>query len=336
MNKIPHTLTGESLTVVTSDFVPRAVPRSHPNWDKIVEVVTNGGSYEQLESLLDIPKAVVSFMEGSIRIEDRVVYYKDQVIDSALTKRILSFMEAGDPTLAKPLIAFFDRVMENPSRRAVQGLYEWLQNAKLPITPDGCILAFKIVRDDYMDCYTGKFDNSVGKTVQVARNEVDEDADRTCSYGLHFCSTEYLPHYGPSNQRVMVVKIDPADVVAFPRDYNTAKGRACKYLVVGEVPKDKAATFFKGSYVYVGFEGPVLAPDPQSEGTSSEPPFDYKAGERYRTRAGKILTVTKTLKSGEYGTHTCQMSDGFFRRPSGQFHGVGNGTSSYDLVERIG
>jgi hypothetical protein len=32
----------------------------------------------------------------------------------------------------------------------------------------------------------------------------------------------------------MVVKINPADVVAIPADYNNAKARACKYEVVAE------------------------------------------------------------------------------------------------------
>jgi hypothetical protein len=35
--------------------------------------------------------------------------------------------------------------------------------------------------------------------------------------------------------RTVIVKINPADVVSIPSDYNDAKGRACRYEVVGEV-----------------------------------------------------------------------------------------------------
>jgi hypothetical protein len=52
---------------------------------------------------------------------------------------------------------------------------------------------------------------------------------------LHFCSQEYLPHFGGSDSRVVIVKINPRDVVSIPTDYNNAKGRACRYEVIGEV-----------------------------------------------------------------------------------------------------
>jgi hypothetical protein len=32
----------------------------------------------------------------------------------------------------------------------------------------------------------------------------------------------------------MILKVNPADVVAIPADYNNTKGRACKYEVVAE------------------------------------------------------------------------------------------------------
>jgi hypothetical protein len=81
-------------------------------------------------------------------------------------------------------------------------------------------------------------DNSVGKIVEMERNEVDDNKDRTCSSGLHFCSLGYLSHFG--GERIMIVKINPRDVVSIPSDYNDTKGRACRYEVVGELNKEEA------------------------------------------------------------------------------------------------
>jgi hypothetical protein len=82
-------------------------------------------------------------------------------------------------------------------------------------------------------------DNSIGKIVEMERNEVDDNKDQTCSTGLHFCSQDYLPHFGNGyDSRVVILKINPADVVSIPSDYNNAKGRACKYEVVGEIGND--------------------------------------------------------------------------------------------------
>jgi hypothetical protein len=78
-------------------------------------------------------------------------------------------------------------------------------------------------------------DNSVGKTVEMERNTVDDNASNTCSTGLHFCSLSYLDHFGGSDSRVMVLKINPRDVVSIPADYNATKGRACRYEVIDEI-----------------------------------------------------------------------------------------------------
>jgi hypothetical protein len=124
-------------------------------------------------------------------------------------------------------------MMQNPSHRSVNELYGFLENNNLPITSDGHFLAYKRVRDDYRDVHSGTMDNSVGQVVTMSRNEVDDNANNTCSSGLHFCSQEYLASFG--GDRTVIVKINPADVVSIPTDYNNSKGRACRYLVVGEV-----------------------------------------------------------------------------------------------------
>lgn len=140
-----------------------------------------------------------------------------------------------------PFVKFMENLMLNPSKRAVDELYGFLEACNLPITPDGHFLAYKRVRNDYRDIYTGTMDNSVGNVLEMQRNAVDEDKDRTCSAGLHFCSKTYLPHFGcGGGSRVVVVKINPRDVVAIPSDYNNAKGRTCRYEVVDELPLDES------------------------------------------------------------------------------------------------
>jgi len=103
----------------------------------------------------------------------------------------------------------------------------------MPITPDGHFLAYKKVRANYKDVHSGTMDNSVGQIVEMERHEVDDNKDVTCSTGLHFCGMSYLSCFG--GDRTVIVKINPADVVAIPSDYNDAKGRACRYEVIGEL-----------------------------------------------------------------------------------------------------
>jgi hypothetical protein len=64
----------------------------------------------------------------------------------------------------------------------------------------------------------------------MARNAVDDRSEVTCSQGLHFCSQEYLKSF--SGDQIVVLKINPADVVSIPVDYNNTKGRCAAYQVI--------------------------------------------------------------------------------------------------------
>jgi hypothetical protein len=130
---------------------------------------------------------------------------------------------------------FVDNLYENPSYRAVNSLYEFLEHGGIPINSNGNFLVYKKVRKDYKDIHSGKFDNSVGQECSMPRFMVDENPDNTCSHGLHVCSYEYLPHFGGSFDRVVICEVNPKDVVAIPKDYNNTKMRVCKYKVIGEL-----------------------------------------------------------------------------------------------------
>ncbi len=140
---------------------------------------------------------------------------------------------------ADPVINFIENLMKNPSRGSVADLYGFLEACSLPITSDGYFLAYKKVRYDFKDIYSGKHDNSVGKELEMERWEVDDNRQQTCSTGYHCCSFEYLSHYGgisKDSHRVLVVKVNPKDVVSVPVDYNNQKMRVCKYKVIDEIP----------------------------------------------------------------------------------------------------
>jgi hypothetical protein len=168
---------------------------------------------------------------GSIILND-----SEYPLADAITNRILKMNTDGFDVF--PLVNFLENLYKNPSKTAIDELFLFLDACELPITSDGCFIAYKIVRNDYLDIYSGKMSNAVGNTVEMPRFEVDDRRENTCSKGLHFCSKEYLTAYGSSNRdtdRCVLVKINPADVVSIPSDYNNAKGRTAKYVVVGEV-----------------------------------------------------------------------------------------------------
>lgn len=256
MNNVPYTLTDTAVSIVLN-FSPKVIPASHPNFGKIVDLLHDGATEDQIEPLIDLPKAISSTAGGFITVEKGKLFFKGFEVKNTLSNLILQLLGEGRDTAANPLKSFLENCYENPDRRAVDDLYDWCAHSGLPITPDGCILAWKAVRDDYRSIHTpndARFDHRVGKVVEERREDCDADPDRPCSSGLHFCSGAYLKNYTSGGSRVVAVKINPRDVVAFPKDYGWEKGRACRYEVVGEVPSTEVAGFYpQGKRVFGGW-----------------------------------------------------------------------------------
>jgi hypothetical protein len=237
----PYIIQGSQVTVVIGSK-PHVVSKSHPMFQKVVEAI-KANDWETVDSIIDPKKVVLEYGNGNIAVEGDKLFWKGEELHSSLSVRMIRMLQDGFDI--KPMVAFMENLMLNPSKRAVTELYGFLEKNNLPITPDGSFLAYKRIRQDYKDVYSGTMDNSVGQVVEMERNRVDDDQNRTCSTGLHFCSQDYLRHYG--GERIVIVKINPRDVCAIPNDYNDSKGRTCRYEVVDEIDKEKADEAFAKS-----------------------------------------------------------------------------------------
>lgn len=227
------------ITLVFEDGESATVYNSEDNYDAVCEAVKN----KDWELALELAKPieiVKRSIEGidKVAIEGGFVTYDGVPLHNTLTTRMLDMHNDGFDI--SPMALFLENLMQNPSFRAVNELYDFLESSNLPITEDGHFLAYKRVTGDFKDIHSGRFDNSPGTFVEMPRNMVNEDKNQTCSAGLHFCAREYLPEFGSYSETnaVVMLKINPADVVSIPSDYNNAKGRCCKYYVVRELVID--------------------------------------------------------------------------------------------------
>jgi hypothetical protein len=233
----PYLIQGTNCVVVI-DNKSHTISKTHITYQRVVDAI-KASDWDLVRTLIEPKQAVISYGNGNVTIDGDKFYWKGQDFHNSLSMRMITMLQEGFPI--DPMVHFMENLMQNPSYRSVQELYGFLEKNNLPITPDGHFLAYKKVRDNFKDCHSGTMDNSVGKVVEMERNMVDDDKDRTCSRGLHFCSEDYLNHFG--GERIVIVKINPRDVVSIPSDYNDSKGRACRYEVVGEMTVDSSKAF---------------------------------------------------------------------------------------------
>lgn len=282
---MPYIIQGSNITVVIGT-TPHTVSKSHIAYNKLLAAI-KANDWDTVQDIIEPKKAVINFGQGNIEIQGDQIFWKGREMHNALTKRMVAMIQEDFPV--EPLVAFMENLMENPSKRAVNELYGFLEKNTLPITSDGCFLAYKKVRGDYLDCYSGTVLNkpaaymtdedtetlkeASGRKNEVAvevvdgvtvvsmeRNLVDDDQNRTCSTGLHFCSKDYLSVFG--GERIVILKINPRDVVSIPNDYNNSKGRCARYEIVDEIDKDKAdEAFAKSVQEAAEKEASVLTPE---------------------------------------------------------------------------
>lgn len=233
---VPHIHTTDGITVVLYNK-PYHAAKTDAIFDDVVALVNAG---EEDKWLLDLFERAATKIKAVTKLTPNmeysggVVLYKGDTLANYAVDKLIAIIEAGQNTV--PLSRFLDNLLGNPSKRVVDDLYRFLEKGRIPITEDGHFLAYKKVRADYKDIHSGRFVNTVGAKFEMPRNQVDEDASRTCSTGFHVCSYDYLPQFGSSEgNRVVVCKINPADVVAIPADYNDTKMRVYKYEVISEV-----------------------------------------------------------------------------------------------------
>jgi hypothetical protein len=246
-NNNAYTITGSGKITAVINGQVYTIDPTHPKYQDIVPTLENiTTNPETFLDLVDLSRKVKDYVYSTnIEVKDGAILYQGEVIHNALTKKIIKFIQNDLPV--KPIINFFENLMNNPSHRAVNELCDFIDAGDLPLTSDGHFLAYKNVKSDYKDIHSGTFDNSVGAICEMPRWKVDEDKDRTCSTGLHFCSIAYLPHFRDSDGgKTMILKINPADVVSIPADYNNTKGRTCKYQVIGEYTEDWRSKLDRG------------------------------------------------------------------------------------------
>lgn len=235
----PFIIQGSNVTVVI-EGKPHTVSKTHVSYQKVVDAI-KGNDWATVKAIIDPVKVVLNYGAGNISIKGDTLYWKGEPFAGVMATRMISMLEEGFSI--EPMVLFMHNLLKNPSKRSVDELYGFLEKNNLPITPDGYFLAYKKVRQDFKDIHSGTMDNSPGTIVEMERYKVDDNKDKTCSTGLHFCGMSYLNHFGGSDSRTVIVKIDPADVVSIPSDYNGAKGRACRYEVIGELGVDPDKAF---------------------------------------------------------------------------------------------
>lgn len=253
-NNNSYIITGNGLSVIINGK-PYTVDDTNPNYTAIKTAVRSG-DWDIIPDLINLTTVMAKYVATNpdvlVDVAKSTIYYKNEAIHNSLVDRIFDMMKDGFSI--EPMTNLLSNLYNNVSMKAIDELYSFLEYGKMPITEDGHFLAYKRVNADYTSVYDSTTTNNIGEVTSLPRYKVDDRSEVTCSFGLHICSFEYLKSY--PGARVIVVKVNPADVVSIPTDYNNTKARVCRYEVINELTFEEAGlnSHSFGTSVYTDYD----------------------------------------------------------------------------------
>lgn len=243
---LSHNCTGNALVVVAIvDGVSKTkmVESTHPNWRQVMDLYRLNKLTDMI-ALMDMEGAIAAKFKGAFTVVNGAIHYKGVPAHGYLIDRLLFFMREL-PNQAERLLRFAENLYQNPDPRVIEQLYRFLEHKHMPITEDGCFLAYKGVGSDYYShtsgsirvlkgqVKSGRIWNGVGAHIIVERKGVCADPNIGCSSGLHVGSWEYADNFKGSGF-MMVVKVNPKHVCSVPTDCSWQKCRTCEYEVIAQ------------------------------------------------------------------------------------------------------
>lgn len=234
MKKAVYYIRHDALSfMIPGNPLPKMISRDHPNYADIVIALKND-DVDQAIKLSDLINTLSVRHNDRITVEKGALYIDGNALNNALADQIISMLYRNENP--DKLLRFLDNLIKNPEDRAILELYNFIATNKLPITDDGYLLAYKVVRSDFFDHHSQSVYYGLGETVEMPRSDVCDDPTQLCAAGLHICSIGYISdmfRLGDGN-RLLLVKVHPADVVSVPTDYKNTKVRCNKVTVIAE------------------------------------------------------------------------------------------------------
>lgn len=319
---IQYLVANDTVTVFI-EGVPHMVTEGAPNYSRLREAVL-AKDWDAVPGLLTVEKAVETWLQGGERnpvgtpipadvtlpgslkdftVKEGRVKYHGVDLPPALNDRILKMATKNESP--EGLLNFWGRLQKNPNPHSVEQLFGFLQHVGIPIQKDGTLLAYKGVRMDFRDCHSGQFDNSPGQTIRMPRDMVSSDPSTACHAGLHVGALNYAKSFG---KQVVIVQVDPKNVVCVPNDCDSMKMRTCEYTVVG---------LYGGQMPDTSFQVDTKAPARSDAASDTALPLTGTAWDDFNGMTAEELSGQTIADLRKYALYNCKIT-GASKFPGGK------------------
>lgn len=327
-NTYDHTLDEDipTVTVTIRGKGTHTARRDHPNFAKIVKALNEGMlgqgvSDEEMLEFFDIAKAVedrFARLSERIAVRGQKIYFDNDEISTGLSRQILEFFSQGVDDW-RPLVNFWEKLSANPNDHSREQFWTFVNNHKVTVFPDGDFVGYKGCRRgedgilysttnghaivDNVDIEDGPIPNQVGSIIEMPRSEVKHDPYDECNAGLHIGTYDFAKSYA-SRGSMLIVKVNPRDVVSVPHSSTGQKTRVCRYEVIDENIKQELVESLVGHDAHEGVHQAVEAVEDLKEAFAKKQEADdgvIKVGSYVRLKSNHDFEGTVVSLENYHG-----------------------------------
>lgn len=216
--------------ILTEHGAPSTSDKFDPTkFNKAIDL-TNGDNHRRHDKHDDEEETVVAVVDGKI-------IPNAERLHTQVKRSVKTGNTVGMENMLKRLATVVDK-----RSHSVEDFIRFVERADLPISDQGMLIAYKILRKketvlsdllfEYVDCHTRNVSQGVGTIVHMDEKMVDPNRRNECSNGLHIARRAYVGQF--SGDVCTLCYVDPIDVIAVP-NYDANKIRVCKYTILAEL-----------------------------------------------------------------------------------------------------
>lgn len=254
---------GKTLAIIFNDGSTEIISESHVSFKALLNAFLEGGKDEveilELTQVIETTQKKLTELSERVSILDNKILFDGDEVNGHLMDVIKDLFANGDTIELAPLVKFLEKASTNPSLESIDDLYRWVNNGDLVIDDDGDFVAYKGVygSDERFSTHSGTaFVDGIeingripyvdGSIVTMPRSSVGDNRDIACSTGLHAGTYRYASGYGDT---LILVKINPRDVVSVPNDSSGQKLRVSRLVVLNETTERLESRYVKTNVV---------------------------------------------------------------------------------------
>lgn len=268
--KVYSVLKGEGKFKLISRLVKENPVKTQEDMDLLIDKV-----YKIISAVSEIKKDFKKFTKE----------FDMNIFPDFIQVKLKSYLENKFPI--DSIVNLWKNIKENPSEQSKEHVFKYLNENNFMFTEDGCFIAYKKVTEEFRDCHTNRFDNSIGAVVSMPREQCDFNPNVDCSVGFHVANLGYAR--GFSGSRLLEVKVDPKDFTSIPTSAS-GKMRCCKYKVMREVTNMTDSQIIESCKKEIYYE-------PEKEVIVSQKPKKSSSSKKSKKKLVNKVVVRKVKKT---------------------------------------